>query len=361
MAELDAESLRRRRRIGVSIATATVLVLVLLLLRECGPCAPEQRAGRAGAAPEVSAAPPGAGAPAAGAPGTAGRAGQTPPGVGAQPPGAAEVARVETLLGQATAGRSGGALRTLVCGDPVFQGERVSTGPESRVGLMRDDVYAQLDSASTIAVDLTPEGALDVSLEAGGVRVVDARSAGPPVRLSTFGATAEFVGGDVDAYSRDGDTAGLICTHGRPLSVAGQGAATTVPPDQCVGTGSPDGAIGVAAAPDAPIRAAAAPARRLALPQSAAEECYVVGMLTPAAFSPEVVAARGDDWLFPGWNPDALDLRPCEDPGSGCTAQSAATPTDPGPPGLQSGNSQSSAPAATTSGLNAARVSMPMT
>ena len=67
---------------------------------------------------------------------------------------------METLLGQATAGRSGAAPRALACGDPVYQGERVSTGPESRVGLLRDDVYAQLDTASTVAVDLTPEEAL---------------------------------------------------------------------------------------------------------------------------------------------------------------------------------------------------------
>ncbi len=299
MAELSPESLSRRRRIGASIATGTVLVLALLLLRECGPCGPEP-SGPTGAGPAVSAGPPGAGAP----PLAAG----TPSGVGAAPPGGGEVARVETLLGTATAGPPGGAPRGLACGDAVFRGEVVSTAPESRVGLMRGDVYAQLGSSSAVGMDLTTAGALDVDLQAGEVRVVDARTEGPPVRVSVHGVTAELVGGDADVYRPAGGGGARICTHGRPLSIAGTGGSATASPNQCVG-----------AAPDAPLAAAAAPPMRLALPQSAAEECYDLRVAT-AAFTPDYVARGPDDWLFPAWNPDRLERDACDDPGSGCNA-----------------------------------------
>ena len=129
--------------------------------------------------------------------------------------------------------------------------------------------------------------------------------------MSALGATAELVGGDADAYRPAGSSGARICTRGRPLAIAGAAGSATAAPNQCV-----------LAAPDATLAVAAPPPARLALPQSAAEECYDFRAAI-AAFTPGTVGAGPDDWLVPAWYQGGPERSPCDDPGSGCSAVTA--------------------------------------
>ena len=204
------------------------------------------------------------------------------------------MARVETLLGSASAGSPSASSRGLACGDAVYEGDLVSTEPDSRVGLMRDETYAQLGSASVVRMGLTPERALDVRLESGAVRVVDARESGPPFRLAVSNAEVALIGGDADAYAAVDGAPAVLCTRGA----------------QCV----------AAVAGEAP-RVAAAPATRLALPQSADEECYADVGVETALLYPPAVGTGPDYWLFPDQRLLGPEPDPCDNPGSGCNAR----------------------------------------
>jgi hypothetical protein len=104
-------------------------------------------------------------------------------------------------LGQVSAVREGEAPRALACGDPVFAGESVVTGPGSSAGLLLgEDLLAQVGEDSSLRLGTTPQGTPDATLQRGAVRVVDAREGGAAARLAAGSAAARVAGGDSEAY-----------------------------------------------------------------------------------------------------------------------------------------------------------------
>lgn len=144
--------------------------------------------------------------------------------VSAGPPGRAPVARLASLAGEASAQAPGGASRPLACGDAVSAGERVVTGAGSSAGLLVGDVLAQLGAESAVTVGLTHEATADLSLERGGLRIIDPRPGvvAVPARVAALGAELRIAGNDAEARvvsSAQGDYA-LLCEWDAPLRVA---------------------------------------------------------------------------------------------------------------------------------------------
>lgn len=220
---------------------------------------------------------------------------------------------VATVFGDAVALRPGETPRPLECGAPVFEGEQVKTGPASRVGLLLGDVLHHLGERSTLALARTPEGAPDVTLQEGSVRVLDPRDSGPQAGLSVLDARATILGNDSEAYvftEKVGRYA-MLCEWDRALPVARDRERAIVEPGRCV-----------LAKPKEPLYLADAHDERMGTP--ARDFCDigpVIGALDDR-FSPSDVAA-GPPSLFapaPPGPPDAGPRSPCDEPGSGCTA-----------------------------------------
>ncbi len=338
----ESGSSKTRRRIRAALLVLILLIIIILLWR-CGPgsCAPEG---------DVSAPPPPpggvesiAGLP-SGAPGSwAGPGGaDRGPGfaegdVAAGPRGLAGGARparasgrpvgeVAALLESATAQRAGAAPRSIGCGDLVYEGERLVTPRNARVGILSDDAYVQLDSDSSLQLGLTPEEALDLELHKGRVRVVDSRERGSPGRLRVDDAETGLIGNDVEAYALgEPGEGGILCSRNGPLAVSRNGSMYEGTPGGCV----------VAKAGGSLAREPT-PAARVSLPSSEAEECPVDWTLGPALlhFSPVDVAAgpdRGD--FFPIVGLDGIERTPCDNPGGLCGPQARSTGSGPEPPG----------------------------
>ena len=145
------------------------------------------------------------------------------------------VGEVAALLDSATAQRAGTAPRSIRCGDIVYEGERVVTEPDARVGILSDDAYVQVDSDSTLLLGLTPDEALDLELLEGQVRVVDSRERGSRGRLRVGNAEAELIGNDVEAYLLGGPgNGGYLCSRDGALAVSQNGSALVGAPGGCV-------------------------------------------------------------------------------------------------------------------------------
>jgi hypothetical protein len=321
----------RRRRIA-AIATALTAAIILLLLR-CGPTE-ELPAGLAGVPVPSELAGVAAPPPQRGDPGQAGDVGDVgdvgiggiaPPGSGGTAAGTPavgsaaageriEIGRVAAVRGAAAAAPPGAKLRPLACGDPVFAGEHAHTASESRLGVLSGDVYIQLGADTELALALDDADALDLRLEKGQARIVDARTSGPPGRLSVMGAEAALLGNDAEArlHAEGGLPYGMLCARGTTLSVESSGARMDALPGECVVVRG-----------SSPLLAAQAP-EPVSFPQSAEEECRqaeVIGALADR-FTPFDVAAAGrDDPFLPPKPPSPHVPGPCEDPGAPCTAQ----------------------------------------
>jgi len=221
------------------------------------------------------------------------------------------VGRVTALTGHVVAERDGEPPRTLHCRDRVYRGERLVTSESARVGVLTDDVYAHLGERSALRVDRTPAESTDMTLEVGGVRVIDPRDAGSRARLAALDASAQVVGNDAEAYifvEKTGPYA-MLCEWDTPLPVARKGEAAVADPGKCV-----------IAKPKEPLYVANAHDERLASPgEDACPLGPVIGSLDQH-LSPADVAAGPLAAPWSGIAASQTDPRrnACDDPGSTC-------------------------------------------
>jgi hypothetical protein len=156
----------------------------------------------------------------------------------ATPAGAEErfVGTVTSVVGEATARQPDGEARALACGDPIYEGDRVATAKQGRVGVMMGDTLANLAEDSQLLVERTPAETPDVTLTRGKVRVIDPRQGGAPARLAALDASAELAGTDTEAYvfaEKIGPYA-MLCEWDSPLVVVRPGERAVVSPGDCV-------------------------------------------------------------------------------------------------------------------------------
>lgn len=239
-----------------------------------------------------------------------------------------EVGHVATLRGRAVAERPGEAPRTLHCHDAVYEGDRVVTAGDARVGVLVGDLLAQVGGSSALIVSETPIGA-DLTLERGGVRIIDPRDVGAHARLGVLDTKSEILGNDLEGYiftEKTGPYA-MLCEWERPLPVSRANEIQPAEPGQCV-----------IAKRREPLYVAKAHEERLGSPRD--DRCPLGPMAGPIGLhlSPADVAAGPP--LGPWSNvPAGLDRprrSPCDNPGSGCGAIFEPAPITTGPfPGSQ--------------------------
>ena len=147
-----------------------------------------------------------------------------------------QVGTVSSVAGEATAQQPGAEPRALACGDPVYVGDTLRTGPGSRVGVQLDDVATHLDASSRVVLGRTPESMPAARLESGKVRMIDPRDAGAPAGLAVLDAHAAVMGNDAEAYlfSEKVGPYAMLCEWDAPLAVSRGSEQKTADPGDCV-------------------------------------------------------------------------------------------------------------------------------
>jgi hypothetical protein len=147
-----------------------------------------------------------------------------------------EIGRVGAVTGETTAQQPGAEPRALACGDPVFVGDTLRTGPGSHLGVLLDDVSAQLDANTQVEIGRTAENTPSARLLGGKVRMIDPRDEGAPAQLSALDADARVKGNDAEAYlfaEKVGPYA-MMCEWDAPLPVSRRNESKTADPRECV-------------------------------------------------------------------------------------------------------------------------------
>lgn len=232
------------------------------------------------------------------------------------------------LVGNARAVSADGSTRSLACGDSLAAGETVKTGKGSQVGILSNDVYAQLAGATAARVGRTDRGAFSLDLAQGSARLLDSDDSGAPSQLRAGTVLAQVDGNDTEAH-RISEKAGLyamVCEWDQPLSVARGQEALGIEPGDCV----------VAKARERLYRA---PAHTQRIGLAGLDRCQ----LDPGAFAlanlsdhfnpADVAALAAAVPAFPG--PQEISSLPrdaCDDPGSGCAGSPVVVARVPPPP-----------------------------
>jgi hypothetical protein len=221
--------------------------------------------------------------------------------------------RVTALTGHVVAERDGEPPRTLHCRDRVYRGERIVTSESARIGVLTDDVYAHLAERSALRLDRTPAESTDMTLEVGGVRVIDPRAAGSRARLAALDAAAQVAGNDAEAYifvEKTGPYA-MLCEWDAPLPVARKGEEAVADPGKCV-----------IAKPAEPLYLASAHDERLASPgEDACPLGPVIGSLDQHLSPADVAAAPlAAPWSGVAASPTDARRNACDTPGSTCAS-----------------------------------------
>lgn len=204
--------------------------------------------------------------------------------------------------------------RSLDCGEPIREGERVVTGSGGDAALGVGDLYVQVGPGAVLR--LGPQGELLV--ERGLVRVVDLGEGGGDAAARVRTPHAVVRGSGVDAEIRVEASRSEVCEGLGRLRVGRVDASgsTRVEAGQC-GIVEPTG-----------ITVQPRGAERLAL--SGAEGCVDVAIATH--FQPTDVAAPPPSLdLFP-LDPDKRTFNACEANGCGGGVQVRTAPTPPTPP-----------------------------
>ncbi len=220
-----------------------------------------------------------------------------------------EVGHVATLHGDVVAERPGEAPRPLKCRDPIYEGDRIVTGADARVGLLVGELLTHVAQDSVVSVS-EERRAADLTLERGAVRVIDPRYDGGQARLALLEADARIIGNDLEAYVLDEKTGGfaMFCEWDAPLEVGRGPESRTAEPGECV-----------IAKPLEPLYSAEAHEERLGSPE---DDLCPLGPMFGALelLSPSDVAAAPplDPWsAIPSFS-DLPRRSPCDVPGSGC-------------------------------------------
>lgn len=178
----------------------------------------------------------------------------------------AVVGHVVSVSGTAYAEAPGGARHSLACGDAVRAGDLITTGEDGRVGVLADDVYAQIDSSSAARFDVAADHAPDVALQKGRARLFgSATDAAARHHFETPQASSSTssAGGDTEGYvlSEKAGAYSMLCEWGKPLDVKRIGKSDTLvaQPGECA-----------IAKPHEPLYAAKAHEQRIPLAGEAA-------------------------------------------------------------------------------------------
>lgn len=224
--------------------------------------------------------------------------------------GCTPVGRVAAMTGEVLARRS--PQRVLACGDELCVGDLVSTGPGASLGILNGGFLTQVGENSRVKLALTPDGVPDVVVQAGTVRMIDARAEGAPGNLAALGTAAELRRSDAEARV-SGET-GRICSHGGGVAVNG----TAVDAGSCAVAGT------------TPLRVAAneADSPELSVLAGACDPGPVIAPIahigpTPPVASPPLLGPA------PLPNPPGGPLRTCELTGCGNISVQGQPPVSP--------------------------------
>jgi hypothetical protein len=243
------------------------------------------------------------------------------------------IGRVLVLVGSAYVEAPDWERRPLACGDLVPNGEPVVVARGARLGVMLDEVYAQVDEGSRLTFGLTQDGAPNVVLQSGRVRVLDTRvdETSPRYRLSTPHVAGWGLGTDSEAYVLIEKAAvySMLCEWTKEIGVARRDRKEVLlaAPGECV-----------VAKPREPLYKARAHETRIALARNGT--CAAGPILGPVAarFSPvDVAAAPPPSGLLPP-APPAFRREPCEAADPGCLDVSIGVVESPVSPGTIPGS-----------------------
>ncbi len=200
-------------------------------------------------------------------------------------PAADDVGRVVAVRGSVTAAAPGEAPRQLHCDDPIYEGDRIVSGEGAGLGIMSDGVYSGLDEKTTLAFRTTEQGAPELDLEVGHLRVLDAANDESP-RIQTPGLLAYNAGNDTEAIVSPEKlgTLSMVCPYDESVSVtrvAMPGVGVRPEPGQCA-----------IEKPKEPLFLADASHPRLGVIN---DHCSPVAGLVGPRFLPDVAAGPGLD------------------------------------------------------------------
>ena len=231
--------------------------------------------------------------------------------------GAETVGQVVAVSGRVVAERAGEPSRSLACDDLVHEGETLVTSPGARARVLVGETFVQLDADSAVALGAL-EGAPDLGLEAGGLRLIDGGARGWRVRTH-HGETQGAGGSDAEIWLRLEGPAAItrVCAHeGSVTATPSAGAPAAIPAGGCAH--ADEGSVSHHENPGPEIAVAEAPACRF----------DVAGVAD--RFTPTDVAAPLPGAGFPSVGAADLFRRDaCDDPGSGCAGNPTPLPTPP--------------------------------
>jgi len=229
---------------------------------------------------------------------------------------ASPAAEVVALQGKATADAA-----TLSVGDPIVVGSVIRTGADSKVGILADDIYVQLDPQTAVKLERDDAGHTKLTLSEGRARIIDTRGGGEPGALRIDNADSVIAGGDSEVYVLN-EKAGryaMFCNWTGPVQVTRDPKSLRAEPGNCV-LAKPHEALYAAKGHDHQIPL-------LPLP-------YDAVMFDPPAnhFDTTDVAAGPPGFGFGDpVNPIDMQRDPCDRPGSGCSKTAGFTVVEPPP------------------------------
>jgi hypothetical protein len=221
----------------------------------------------------------------------------------------AAVGQVVAVSGAVQAAAPGEEPRTLACNDWLYEGETLMTSGGARVGILSQDVYAQLDT-STRLLTVIREGVPEFRVVSGAVRIVDTRIASEGRRyvIGTTRGYASGLGGDIEVWAvpSPGEGHWRVCNREAPLRISVAASALGEEGDCALLTA------------DGFSPAESAPAPTIGLAGEAV--CPTEFGDVAARFTPTDVAAPPFGLLdFPDVMPGPASPRdPCDDPAGGC-------------------------------------------
>jgi hypothetical protein len=151
------------------------------------------------------------------------------------------VGAVVALSGSATSAAPECPPLPVACDATVRAGDHLVTGPGASVALRAQGRYVQLGPDSELVASRTGEGAPDLTLLRGRMRVVAEEDiqVGPPIRIATPDLETLSPGDDTEAVAEVDPAHSSLCSWAGPIQVRPRagGAALDATAGQCVGGG----------------------------------------------------------------------------------------------------------------------------
>ena len=130
------------------------------------------------------------------------------------------VGRVVAVRGTVKAQAPGQPLRDLECNDAIYEGDRIITSRDSKLGMISGDIYSGMNERTTLEYTTTEEGTPKLALEQGHLRVLDS-SQTDRARILTPGLLAYDAGTDTEAFAfpEKAWTVSMVCPWDQSLAV----------------------------------------------------------------------------------------------------------------------------------------------